>query len=420
MSVESIEANRWPAERGACETFARRFGGAWRERFHTALTTGDPLADSVVAIGGARGAEVRRQLASGLITGLASLERPDEAVANLLRETESVPERVDGALIASGPRSWYDVPYRLRLLSMSAGALIGVYASPPIASVLSATRRLNENTERRLRDTACWLSSTMLPGSLAVGEAGYVASVQLRLLHAHARRAVRRRGHDERRFGTAINQVDLARTWLAFTLSAMRAEASLGFVPSETEIAENYGYWQQLAHLLGIDAGLVGSVCSHADAECLEAMVQATSGAPGEESVILTERTLGVVAEALDGMSAIPRGASRKVLETLVRRFHGDEQADALELGHTPGLGALMAPVIALARGHRAARRRDTVRWSAASAGRYADALATALADQVRVPQLDPRIVDVARPPARLAIPALPEPMAEPSHREAA
>jgi len=423
MSVMPIRGRRWPTGRGTRDAFARRFGDTWCDNFQTALNTGDPLADALVAVGGERGAEIRRQFASGVVHGLASLGDPDELVVELLRSTESMPAGTDGTLIATGPRSWCDVPYRLHLLSMSAGALIGVYASPSIASVLTATGRLNADTGRRLHDTARWLSSTMLPGSLAVGQAGYVATVQLRLVHAHARRTARRRGHDERRFGAAINQIDLACTWLAFTLTAMRAEAAIGFAPSEAAIGENYRYWQLLAHLLGIDTTLVGNVLDHAGAERLEDMIDAISGAPGEASVTLTAHSLQAVADALDGLSAVPNAVPRRVLETLVRRFHGGAMADALDVGRTPGLGTLMAPVTALARVHRASRRDPAERWSAAGAGRYADALAVALAervsDQAAVPRTAPSIVGVASPPATLAVPTLPVPSSEGALREA-
>lgn len=414
MSVKPIGRSRWPIDRGSRAAFAGRFGEASCARFHDALNTGDPPADAVVAIGGERGNAIRGQLARGLAFGLASLENPDDVVANLLRETESVPDHVDGALIANGPRAWYRIPLRLHLLSMSAGALIAVYTSPSIASVLSATGRLNAHTGNRLRDTARWLSSSMLPGSLAVGGAGYVATVELRLVHAHARRAARRRGHDERRFGTAINQVDLARTWLAFTLTGMRAEASLGFAPREAEVTDNYGYWQQLAHLLGIEPALVGHVRTHPDAERLEESVQATSGEPEQASVTLTTRTLEAVASALDDVTTLPDGASRKVLACLVRRFHGDAKADALEVPRTPLLGALMTPVAALARAHRAIRHDDDAHWNAAAIGRYADALDAALADQASVPQVLSPIVEVARATAPLPIATLLEPSAEP------
>jgi len=377
----------WPIDRGTRQAFADRFGETWARRFHAALVEGDPLADAVAALEGERRVEVGRQLSQGLSGGVASLVAPDRRVARLLREAESVPAHVDRALIASGPRAWYDVPFRLHLLSMSAGALVGLYTSPSIASVLSATGRLNDRTAKRLHDTARWLSTTMLPGSLVAGQAGHAATVRLRLVHARARTAARRHGHDEQRHGTAINQIDLVRTWLAFTLSSLRAQANLGFAQSDASIEETYGYWQQLAHLLGISSELVAGVRTHADAEQLEAMVMATSGPCEAPSLTLADRTLRTVAQTLDDLVPLPEGASRQVLETLARRFHGHERADALGLERSRRADALLAPVIALARGYRNVRGDQARPPSAVEAGRYADALSVAMATALDPPR---------------------------------
>jgi len=404
MSVTQIGISSWPTARGSQTEFTRHHGKANSDRFKKALRTGDPLADALVEFEGKQRMRAGKQLQQGLEFGLASLEQPDTTVASLLRSTEPLCTREEQALISTGPRAWCAVPFRLHLLSMSAGALIGIYSSPSIASVLSATGRLQNDTDTRLRMTARWLSSTMLPGSLAPGKAGYIATVQLRLMHARARRAARRNGHDEARFGTPINQIDLAHTWLAFTLGSMRAEASLGFAPSDTSVSETYAYWQRLARLLGIDDKLVGNIRSHADAEGLEAMIGTTSGTPERASVTLTEQTLRAVANALDEISALPGSVSRKVLETLVRRIHGDNRADVLEVGSTPGLGALMAPVTALARVHRAAQRDPIKHWSFARAGRYGDALTVALSARENQPGYATPLIELASASARLLI----------------
>jgi len=359
----------------------------WCRRFHAALTETDPLADAVMAIDGARRQPIERQLAQGLSDGLAAIAAPDPVVVNLLEAAGTVPAHVDPALIASGPRAWYDVPFRLHLLSMSAGALVGLYASPSIASVLDATGQLNERTAKRLHDTARWLSSTMLPGSLEPGQAGHTATVRLRLLHARARQAARRHGHDEHAHGPAINQVDLVRTWLAFTLSSLRAQDSLGFAQSAASIAETYAYWQQVAHLLGISPTLIEGVRSHADAERLETMVMATSGPCVAPSQRLTERTLSTVAQTLDDMAPMPEGASRHLLDTLARRFHGHDRADALGLSRSRCADTLMEPVIALARGYRGVRRCRAEAPSAVEAGRYTDALRVAMAEALEPPR---------------------------------
>ena len=394
MSVVPIGRGRWPSGRGSRASFARRFGAARTDRLHAALTGGDPLADALVAIDGARGVEVRRQLARGLASGLASLEDPDESVAALLADVESVPPHVDEALIRSGPPGWYAVPLPVHLASMSAGALIGLYASPSIAGVLTSTRCLLNDTEHRLRETARWLSTAMLPGSLAPGEAGYAATVKVRVLHAHMRRAARRRGHDERMWGTPVSQADLAFTWLGFTLTSMRAEASAGFGLTADEISGNYRYWWQLAHLLGIDAALVGSVRDHDDAERLERMLRATLGDVGHESADLTERTLRVAAEELERMIRLPGGTGDDVLRALVGRFHGAANAEALGAGKPTAIASLMTPVAAAARLHRHASRRDTTRWQSVCTGRVDEALAQAEAAPTDGPDAYERLAE--------------------------
>jgi hypothetical protein len=48
------------------------------------------------------------------------------------------------------------------------------------------------------------------------------------MMHAHMRRLARDRGFDETAHGVPINQVDLARTWMDFTLTSLTAEERLG------------------------------------------------------------------------------------------------------------------------------------------------------------------------------------------------
>src|SRR5207245_10156667 len=103
------------------------------------------------------------------------------------------------------------MPAAVHLISLSAGALIRVYESPSIAAVLATTGRLVDGADRRIRETGKWVATAMLPGSLRVGQPGYQATVQVRLLHANMRRLVRSRGFDETAYGTTINQVDLDR-----------------------------------------------------------------------------------------------------------------------------------------------------------------------------------------------------------------
>jgi len=123
------------------------------------------------------------------------------------------------------------VPAAAHVVSLSAGALIRVYESPSISQVLATSGRLIEGADRRIRETGKWVSTVMLPGSLRPGGPGYVATLQVRMLHANMRRLARSRGFDEAAYGAPINQVDLARTWMDFTLTSLRAEETDGLRP---------------------------------------------------------------------------------------------------------------------------------------------------------------------------------------------
>ena len=408
MSVVPIGRKRWPSRRGNRAAFARRFGPAWTGTLQHALTRGDPLADALVAIDGVRGVEVRRQLARGFVDGLASLDEPDEAVAALLADTERVPPHVDAALVASGPPGWYTVPLPLHLVSMSAGALVGLYAASSIARVLSSTGCLMNGAEHRLRDTARWLSTSMLPGSLAPGREGYVATLQVRLLHAHMRQATRRRGHDEAAFGVPVCQADLAFTWLGFTLASMRAEAAAGFDLDEAEIAGTYRYWRQTAHLLGLDADLVGDIESHDDAEQLEERLWMTMGETPDASALLAARTLDVVGAELERLTPLPGGAGDVVLRALIRRFHGAERAEALDAGGGRALERLLGPLATAARAHRFVSRRDAARWEATCTSRVDEALAREVAARSDAPNAYERLVATLDASVAAGAPAAP------------
>src|SRR5260370_27751347 len=91
-----------------------------------------------------------------------------------------------------------------------------------------------------------------LPGALTRGGPGYIATIQVRLLHARVRRTNLRRGWDVETWGVPINQVDLARTWLDFNYVPFRALTHLGFDFTAEELPQLYPFWRYLAYLFGV------------------------------------------------------------------------------------------------------------------------------------------------------------------------
>lgn len=354
----------WPTEQGQRASVVAQFGATRADLAQWALTTGDPLADAVVEEIHADGTSVRRALAQGIEHGLASLDDPPPAVAALLTDVERPPAGVDEDLIDAGCRPFFSVPTFLHVISLSGGALIRVYDSPSISAVLTTTGRLVDGVQRRLEETGTWVNATMLPGSLRPGGYGYTTTLQVRMLHAHMRRFSRGRGYDESQFGTAINQIDLARTWMDFTLTSYRAEAAMGFDRTASEMATVYRYWWHIAHLMGVDARLVAGVEDHEAAQRVDDLLQAVTGPPGPGSVELAHATLGAIADQLHALMKLPTAIGRPALFALTRRFHGHALADDLALPR-PALDPLLTPAIAVIRRHRAKLRRDAAGWAA-------------------------------------------------------
>jgi hypothetical protein len=356
----------WPTARSRRTTIVAQFGGDRADLAQWALTIADPPADAVAAAIHAEGAAVRAAFRKGVTDGLASVADPHPAVAALLAATETFPDYADDELLDRGSAPFYTSPGPVHLVSLSAGALIRVYDSPSIAGVLTTTGRLIDGAERRIRETGQWVATSMLPGALRVGAAGYVATLQVRLLHAQKRDVARRRGYDEAAFGAPINQVDLARTWMDFTLTSLRAEEQMGFGLTTNESATLYRYWWLIAHLLGIDARLVEGIASNDQAARVDELLQAVTGPPVPESAQLAAATVASISTDLHEALSIPTGLGAKALSTLARRFHGDTLSDDLGLAHSATANAALNKAIQAARARRSKLRRDPAKWEAA------------------------------------------------------
>ncbi|WP_413377227.1 hypothetical protein [Alkalihalobacillus sp. 1P02AB] len=211
----------WPSTRPSCQSIFAQFGQDRMMLINWALNTGDPLADALVSemhdIGMKKGHEQFRLAAK---EGLRAVSDPTPALISFFTEVEEIANQTDDYLLEEACLPFFTIPRYIHTISLSAGGLLRVYSSPSIAYVLTATGRLNIGAERRLVETSKWLYTATLPGSLRRGNAGYVDTLYVRLLHAHMRNVAREKGFDESKEGVAINQIDLARTWIDFTFTS--------------------------------------------------------------------------------------------------------------------------------------------------------------------------------------------------------
>jgi hypothetical protein len=128
----------WPHARGTRSSLIAQFGTERADLAGWALTTGDPLADAVVAdIHDGHPQAGRRP---GRRPPRARLPRRPARVGRRT-DTERLADYADPDLLDHGSAPFYTVPPAVHLISLSAGALIRVYESPSIAAVLATTGR---------------------------------------------------------------------------------------------------------------------------------------------------------------------------------------------------------------------------------------------------------------------------------------
>jgi hypothetical protein len=364
MTTEQVSDVRdWPGQRSRRSTVAAQFGADRADLMAWALTTADPLADAVVAEIHEHGRAVQIALATGIQYGLASLTDPPPAVAALLTQAESLPDYVDDALLDEGPLPQYSMPNPVHGISLSAGALVRVYQSPSIATVLATTGRLVDGARRRIDETGRWVRTATLPGAMRHGAPGYVGTLQVRMLHARMRRLARTRGYDEAAHGAPINQVDLARTWMDFTVTSYRAEELMGFDLSSSEQNSLYRYWWYVGHVLGIDARLIEGIADNEEAKRVDDLLETVTGPLIPESGVLARATLEAVADVLHEVLSIPAHMGLQGMYALTRRFHGDTLCDELGLPSVGPADAVLGAAIRVVRARRAKQRQHPDSW---------------------------------------------------------
>jgi hypothetical protein len=356
----------WPHGRPSYASIAHRFGADRAALVHEALTTGDPLADDLVEEMHRRGvAFVRRQFARAAVDGIEAVGDAGPALRAFFLQLESAPDFVDDDLLDHGSTPFFTTDTTVHTFSLTAGSLLRVYSAPSIALVLSATGRLLDGAPRRINETGTWLYAAMESGAMRRGQAGYVATLHVRMMHAHMRRLARERGLDETVHGVAINQVDLARTWMDFTLTSLTAEERLGFDLTAAEQHDLYRYWHYIAHVLGVDRRLLADATGHDDARRANELLQAVTGAPVEESVDLARSTLEAIADILRAEANYPRWVSMPMLLALSRLAQGPQLADRLGLRRARAAELLLPAVVMVVRRQRRRRRRRPQSWAA-------------------------------------------------------
>lgn len=144
------------------------------------------------------------------------------------------------------------------LLILGCYGLPAAYAAADGVQVVYRARRLADDTERRLAETAQMLINVSLPDALEADAVGDRTARKVRVLHALIRRHVGEQAWPEA-WGTPINQEDLAGTLLTFSVLVLDGLRKIGVQLGKAEVEGYLALWAHLGSVLGIDPRLIAT-----------------------------------------------------------------------------------------------------------------------------------------------------------------
>ena len=307
---------------------ARQRFGRRVDAVYAAFDRGDPAADAAVAA--IRSAAVRQRTVNGLLAGGSPAEPVPEPLAEFVAGLQRVPSWVQWDRVDAGSRAYLGIGFIWMQLLLGPASLVNTYRPPGLAQVLASTGRLVNAAPRRIQETGAWLGAAVQPGNLRIGQPGWLATAQVRLLHARVRAGLLARGWDVEKWGVPISQADLARTLLDFTVTPMVALDRLGIGLSAAERNDVHHLFRLIAHLLGIELNL--QVDIDAEARSLAAVLEAVNGSPDANSRALVRAMIEAYVELLTPAIHTTGPMTRQLVLALTEIFHERNTYTELDL----------------------------------------------------------------------------------------
>lgn len=217
----------------------------------------DPLADAVIAW---YFPKRKHELKSVLDIVVDNAFEPEadlpEAFHQLYHSVFKAPELAETEVIRKGQKFFSthssDILLLLGLLSLPY-----CYAAAEGSEVLIRSKRIIEEPETRLAETAQFVFDVTAPDAFSKNGRGLASILKVRLIHAAVRYYIGLSGSWPESFAPPINQEDMAGTNLSFSLIPVRGLRKLGKRISATQSMDYISYWNLIGKLLGIEPGLL-------------------------------------------------------------------------------------------------------------------------------------------------------------------
>jgi len=310
---------------------ARRQFGDDADRYASFYFVGDPPADALVEWIERNGESAKAQFELALGSGISALPGASPELKQFFERAETVPAWVDFDQIRLGALAYQRFGI-LGMIVLSAWSLINGYHSSAAVKPLAFTGELSHRPQRRLAETARFVSEATQVDGLRSGRPGREISLRVSLIHSHVRRACLDSGRwRSDLWGLPINQADMFGTLLEFSLLMMDGAQRLGFFLTAQEREAILAMWRYCGHLSGVDPWLLDHLGSEANTRRLAELLRLVQPGPDEDSRALTEQLLQVPGQNAKGKGPpfLALTVSR-IHNGLARAFNGPEIADDL------------------------------------------------------------------------------------------
>jgi hypothetical protein len=230
--------------------------------------------------------------------------------------------------------SWFDTTLQAKAVAFfeknveNIMMLLGVYSLPYCyaaadgARVLLSSKRITEQTRKRLAETAQFVLEVMQPDAfLPTGKA--LRSIQkVRLMHAVVRYQILQKGNWDLAWGKPINQEDMAGTNLAFSFIILQGLRKIGASVSFEDAKAFLHHWAVVGYLLGLDKDLLVFHEREADLLCKKIV---------ERNFKSSEQGIALTLALLDSFKETPPfNVLKGFAATYIRYLVGDEIANLL------------------------------------------------------------------------------------------
>jgi hypothetical protein len=159
------------------------------------------------------------------------------------------------------------------------------YAAAEGAKVLSFSKRIYEQPEKRLTETAEFVFDVCSPEAFTAKGKGFISIAKVRLMHAAIRYHLLNSDKWSSDLGTPVNQEDMAGTNLSFSLIAIRGLRKLGYSISTEKSLDYIRYWNIVGKMLGIKEEWLPE--SNQEAFILEQKIKSRNFRPSKEGEML-------------------------------------------------------------------------------------------------------------------------------------